>query len=190
MAERRNRFDIVRLSITLQNVKPRVARRMDVPANTHLDELHLYIQAAMGWDNDHAWGFSARRHGRVAHWSPDDFDSELDATLLDVIGFLDGKADCTYIYDFGDSWRHGIRIGRIQPARDDRSYPYLVSGTGRCPMEDIGGAWGYAEFLQAFDDPDSELRERFPDLFEEGGWDPEDAELDERRASLARFGED
>lgn len=56
MARKRNRRDIVRLSITLQYVEPRVARLMDVPLDTCLDNLHLYIQAAMGWDNDHAWG--------------------------------------------------------------------------------------------------------------------------------------
>ena len=55
MARKRNRRDIVRLSITLLHVEPKVARRMDVPLDTYLDDLHLYIQAAMGWDNDHAW---------------------------------------------------------------------------------------------------------------------------------------
>ena len=83
-----------------------------------------------------------------------------------------------------------LRIGRIQPARDDWHYPYLVSGTGRCPLEDIGGVWGYAEFLRAFDDPNSEYREYFPDWYTgDETWDPEDAELDERRSRLAQFGE-
>lgn len=190
MARKRYQRNIVRLSITLQDVKPRVARRMDVPSDTYLNDLHLYIQAAMGWDNDHVWGFDARRYGQRAHWSPDEYDDELDATLLDVIAFLRGKREFTYVYDYGDCWRHRIRIGKIQPARDDRRYPYLVSGTGRCPLEDIGGAWGYAEFLRAFEDPNSLYRECFPDLDEgDASWDPEDAELDARRSSLAYFSE-
>lgn len=188
MARKRNRRDVVRLSITLLHVEPKVARRMDVPLDTYLDDLHLYIQAAMGWDNDHAWGFDARRYGQRVVWGPEDWDDVLDETLLDVITFLKGKREFTYVYDYGDHWDHRIRIGRIQPARDDRRYPYLVSGTGRCPLEDIGGVWGYHEFMRAFDDPSSQYREYFPDLYKEGKtWDPEDADLEARRARLAPF---
>ena len=190
MVQKHSKFDIVRLSITLRHAVPKVARRMDVRANTPLEDLHLYIQAAMGWYNCHLWGFEAIRHGQRANWSLDEYDSGLQATLLGVINFLRGKPEFTYLYDYGDSWEHRIRIGKLQPARDDRRYPYLVSGTGRCPLEDIGGVWGYAEFLRAFDDPDSEYREYYPEYFQEDGtWDPEDAELEARRSSLARFSE-
>ncbi|MDE0695635.1 MAG: hypothetical protein OXH76_07350 [Boseongicola sp.] len=76
------------------------------------------------------------------------------------------------------------------PARDDRRYPYLVSGTGRCPLEEVGGVWGYHEFKRAFDDPSSQYREHFPDLYKEGKtWDTEDADLDARRSRLAPFTE-
>ena len=180
--------NIVRLSITLKYVEPKVARRMDVPLDTRLDDLHLYIQAAMGWDDDHLWGFEARRYGKRALWGPDEFLADCDGTLPDVINFLQGNQEFTYKYDYGDSWDHRIRIGKVQPARDDRRYPYLVSGTGRCPLEDIGGAWGYSEFLRGFEDPDSEYREYYPELYESyKTWDPEDAELDERRSRLAHY---
>lgn len=191
MARKRNQFDIVRLSISLRYVEPKVARRMDVPLNTHLEDLHTYIQVAMGWGNCHLWGFQATRYGHFADWSHDyDDDSELDATLLDVIDFLQGKPEFTYLYDYGDSWEHKIRIGKIQPARDSRRYPYLVSGTGRCPLEDIGGAWGYAEFLRAFKDPSSVYREYYPEYFEgDATWDTDDAGLEAKRSRLARFSE-
>lgn len=188
MARKRNQSGIVRLSITLQYVAPTAARRMDVRSDTHLEDLHLYIQAAMGWENHHLWGFQARRYGQVANWSPED-GAEFDATLLDVIAFLKGKPEFIYLYDFGDSWAHKIRIGKIQPAHDDRRYPYLASGTGRCPPEDIG-VRGYEEFLRAFENPNSEFREYHPGYFEgDVTWDPEDAELDAKRSSLARFSE-
>ena len=188
MAQKRSQFNIVRLSITLRHVQPRVARRMDVRWNTNLELLHRYIQIAMGWYNCHLWGFEARRYGQRADWSIDEYGEELDATLVDVINFLQGKPEFIYIYDYGDSWEHQIRIGKIQPARDDRRYPYLVSGTGRCPLEDIGGAWGYAEFLRAFEDPDSEYRKYYPDYFDgTDTWDPEDAGLDGKRRRLAGF---
>ena len=127
------------------------------------------------WDgtNDHAWGFDARRHEQGAHWGPEEWDEQLDA-----IAFLKGKREFTYVYHYGDRWEHRIRIGRIQPARDDRC----------CPLEDIGGVWGYRESMRAFKDPSSQYREHFPDFYREGAtWDPEDANLDARRSHLAPF---
>ena len=156
-----NRRDIVRLSITLQYVEPRVARLMDVPLDTYLDNLHLYIQAAMGWGNDHAWGFDARRYGQGAHRGPEEWDEQLDETLLDVIAFLKGKREFTYVYDYGDRWEHRIRIGTIQPARDDRRYPYLVSGTGHCPLEDSGGVWATVSSCARSRKPRFQRRIRF-----------------------------
>jgi len=188
MARKHQQPGIVRLSITLLYVEPKVARRMDVPADTYLDDLHLYIQAAMGWEDCHVWGFDARRYGRRAHWSVDDWGDSTDATLLDVIAFLQGNQECTYVYDYGDSWTHRIRIGKLQPERDDRRYPYLVSGTGRCPPEDIGGSGGYSDFLQALADPDSECRESLRGFLDGyAPWDPEDADLDARRRQLSLY---
>ncbi|WP_419913362.1 IS1096 element passenger TnpR family protein [Hoeflea sp.] len=91
MAQAGNQLDIVRLSITLRDVKPRVTRRMDVPANTCLNDLHLYIQAAMGWHNCHLWEFEAIRYEQVVTWSADSDQyfsspkSDASATVLDVI---------------------------------------------------------------------------------------------------------
>ena len=192
MAQTGNQLEIVRLSITLRDVKPKVTRRIDVLENTHLNDLHRCIQAAMGWHDCHLWGFEARRYERIADWSPDTYSGHrtLDTvvTILDVIDFLQGKPQFTYVYDYGDSWTHTIRIGKIQPAHKDRQYPYLVSGSGCCPPENIGGSWGYAEFLAAFDDPDSEFREYYPEYFDGTYiWDPEDAKLDRRRVALARL---
>jgi hypothetical protein len=48
-------------------------------------------------------------------------------------------------------------------------YPRLIEAKGRCPPEDVGGPWGYAEFLEAIADPDHErhceLKEWFADDF-------------------------
>jgi hypothetical protein len=46
---------IARLKITLDDVKPAVLRRIEVPFNIRLDRLHLAIQAAMGWTNTHLY---------------------------------------------------------------------------------------------------------------------------------------
>src|SRR3954447_14040405 len=46
---------IARLKITLDDVKPAVLRRQEVPLTIRLDRLHLVLQAAMGWTNSHLY---------------------------------------------------------------------------------------------------------------------------------------
>ena len=57
------------------------------------------------------------------------------------------------------------------------SYPYLIEASGHCPPEDIGGPWGYAEFLEAIQDP---KHKRYEELSEwvEVPFDPNDAKVD------------
>ena len=40
---------IARLKISLDDAKPAVLRRIEVPFDIRLDQLHLTIQTAMGW---------------------------------------------------------------------------------------------------------------------------------------------
>ena len=40
---------IAHLKVTLDEVKPSVLRRIEVPLTIRLDRLHLTLQAAMGW---------------------------------------------------------------------------------------------------------------------------------------------
>jgi len=67
-----------------------------------------------------------------------------------------GARSLTYRYDFSDGWEHSIRIERIADAVAGMTYPGLIEATGRCPPEDVGGPWGYREFLNAITDPDHE----------------------------------
>ena len=57
---------IVRLKVTLDDVKPAVMRRLEVPLNLRLDRLHLVLQAAIGWTNSHLWEIRVRDIG----WGP------------------------------------------------------------------------------------------------------------------------
>ena len=35
-------------------------------------------------------------------------------------------------------------------------YPLCVEGARACPPEDVGGVWGYADFLEAIQNPENE----------------------------------
>lgn len=145
---------IARLRIELDDVEPAVVRRVEVPLTIRLDRLHLVLQAAMGWTNSHFYEIRARDVG----WGrPDPLfgDGPLDASKARLIDVLEdvGTRSLKYLYDFGDGWEHSIRIERITDAVAGMAYPCLIEAAGRCPPEDVGGPWGYRDFLDAVGDP-------------------------------------
>ena len=180
---------IARLKITLDDVKPAVLRRIEVPFTIRLDRLHLAIQAAMGWTNSHLYEIRAGDVG----WGmpdPDWRDGPLDARKARLDNVLEdiGTKTLRYLYDFGDGWEHTIKIERLIDPEPGVLYPRLIDVTGRCPPEDIGGPWGYAEFLEAIDDPKherhAELKEWTADDFDPNVVDTDG--LAEEVAALAK----
>ena len=148
---------IARLKITLDDVEPKVVRRLEVPFSIRLDRLHQTLQAALGWTDTHLFEIRARDIG----WGiPDlDFgDGPLDARKATLASIVEdtGAKTLRYLYDFGDGWEHTIKIERLVDPLPGVSYPRLVEASGRCPPEDVGGPWGYAEFLNALADPKHE----------------------------------
>ena len=176
---------IARLHVTLDDVEPPVRRVLDVPAEIRLDRLHTALQAALGWADYHLWEFRA---GDVGWGIPDPGwpEGPLDARKITLWEAVEdtGAETLTYLYDFGDGWEHTIKILRFDDAEPGRKHPVLVEASGRCPPEDVGGPWGYADFLDAIADPDHEqhddAREWYPDDF-----DPKDVPLDRLKADLA-----
>lgn len=145
---------IARLHITLNDVKPPVQRRVEVPLAIRLDRLHLVLQAAIGWTNSHLYEIRARDVG----WGlpdPDFGDGPLNAKKARLIDVLEdaGTKTIKYLYDFGDGWEHTVKVERITDAIPGVAYPVLINATGRCPPEDVGGPWGHDEFLHALADP-------------------------------------
>lgn len=157
---------IARLKITLDDVKPAVQRRIEVPFNIRLDRLHLAIQAAMGWTNTHLYEIRAHDVG----WGIPDRDwgdGPLDARKANLGDVLEdvGTKTLRYLYDFGDGWEHTVKVERLIDPEPGALYPRLIEACGRCPPEDIGGPWGYAEFLGAIGNPKHERHDEFKEWF-------------------------
>ena len=64
-----------------------------------------------------------------------------------------GAKTFTYVYDFGDDWEHKVKIEKTCEPAPGAVYPRLTEASGRCPPEDVGGPWGYAEYLEAMARP-------------------------------------
>jgi Plasmid pRiA4b ORF-3-like protein len=143
---------IVQIKIKLLGVtKPPVWRRLQVRADTRLDQLHQVIQAALGWENYHMHVFSL---GEQRFGIPDPelgFSDERQVTLGELIA---GAGDrFRYTYDFGDDWQHEILVEDLLDPDPETQYPILVAAKGACPPEDCGGPWGYANLRAILADP-------------------------------------
>lgn len=75
--------DIARLKIQLDDMDLPVIRRVEVPLAIRLADLHLVIQIAMGWQNDHLYEF---RLGRGPAWGIADPNHEDHDDMLEWRG--------------------------------------------------------------------------------------------------------
>lgn len=132
---------VYQLKITLVD-RVSIWRRVQVVDDTTLAELHRILQVVMGWENYHLHRFYIYNFGELD-------EGRESAVTMAQLGLGEAGGSLGYEYDFGDGWQHEIRVEKILPLQPGRSYPVCLSGRRACPPEDVGGIWGYAEFLRA-----------------------------------------
>lgn len=180
---------IYQLKITLQGSKPPIWRRVQVKSNITLDILHEIIQTAMGWTDSHLHHFYVNgRFYSNPEFNLEETENENRIKLDRVLTALKDKF--AYEYDFGDGWDHQIVLEKILAVEPETQYPYCLKGKGNCPPEDIGGIWGYQNFLAAVQDKNHpEHAESLEQLEWIGGsFDPEEFDLAEINEGLAELG--
>jgi len=174
---------VIRISITLLDVDPAIWRRIEVPVSMTLEGFHDVVQTVMGWADYHLHHFQL---GGVMYGvsSPDDREMN-DGSKLKLWTLLeDGERVFQYFYDYGDGWCCVVVLEAVAPAAAGVAYPRLVEGARRGPPEDVGGPWGYSEFLEALAD---QKHERHTELLEwiGGEFDPQLFDIDELNRRLA-----
>ncbi len=132
------------LRVTLRDVRPAVWRRLAVPSAITLGQLHLVLQAAFDWSDDHLHDFEVRGI-RYAPASPDPVgpavfgEPSRDEELASLGRVAPRPGDVVdYTYDFGDNWQHRLEVERVELARPDVQYPECTDGAGLAPEEDTG----------------------------------------------------
>ena len=162
---------IYQFKIGIKGAKPPIWRRVQVPGNTSLAELHEIIQICMGWTDTHLHQFMI---DKGVYSPPDEDDAFLNPRPKDEAKFtLHGLAQkiqprFQYVYDFGDDWIHQIEVEKTIPSEDGSPYPVVITGRRACPPEDSGGVWGYMHMLEVLANP---LDEEYADLTEWLGGD-------------------
>jgi hypothetical protein len=79
-----------------------------------LGDLHLAIQATMGWEASHLHAFEVGNRQFGDRSVMDDVENENRRTLGDLV--KSGMRRLRYTYDFGDDWQHDILIEKTPTA--------------------------------------------------------------------------
>ena len=181
---------IYQIKVTLDESKPPIWRRILVRSDITLGQLHNVIQAVMmGWADYHLHQFIV---GETYYGVPDpDYEGFLemhDESRVRLNQIVTGEGfKFRYEYDFGDSWEHILAVEKVLPPEPGQQVPMCIKGKRACPPEDVGGVWGYAEFLEAMRDPEHEDHEMYLEWIG-GEFDPEEFDLEETNEILRGLG--
>ncbi|MBE0428108.1 MAG: plasmid pRiA4b ORF-3 family protein [Nitrospirae bacterium] len=175
---------VYQFKITLQGIKPPIWRRIQVPETCTFHDLHVAIQDVMGWSDYHLHEFEIMNTStgfKVNIGLPEDeFGKKVlvgwNQKIADYFSMENPRAD--YVYDFGDNWEHRIQLEKILPREKNVDYPVCIKGERACPPEDVGGIWGYEEFLEIIKNPG---HEEYEEMLEWAGgeFDPEHFDCEE-----------
>ncbi len=109
-----------------------------------LHDLHLIIQDAFEWDNDHMYSFfmSNKVWGRASEYSgnplgeyiPEDsfrgVSNSASATEIRDLNIKE-KSVFKHLFDYGDELVHTIEVLEIKSFDKSKNYPILIGKTGK-----------------------------------------------------------
>ena len=174
------------LKVSIRDVRPPVWRRL-VVADCSLVDLHEIIQVAIGWQQSHLYSFDVGGTSYTDHAIAPDLDME-DAARARLSHLnLEEKGKFRYTYDFGDNWEHDVLVEKVLPPEVGRPTASCLGGKRAGPPEDVGGPWGFDDFLAAIADPKHEQHDEMME-WSGGHYDPEWFDLEGVNKTLRRLG--
>lgn len=164
------------LKVELDEVDPPVWRRLRVPGSISMRGLHEVLQVTFGWAQYHLYKFEIDDTW-IGLPDPEYDMSDVIDEEVSVEEMLPGEGETfEYEYDFGDCWTHLITVESVDEIDEDVT-PECLGGENAAPPEDVGGGWGYQEFLEAIKDPKHPDHERWTNWIG-GEWDEHEFDLE------------
>ena len=186
---------ILRFRIELRETAPLVWREIEVPGDATFWDLHVAIQDAMGWQDYHLHRFTVP-HPRtkkelvfgIHNLHQDCDDPPSWGTQLAAV-FTLRNDEARYAYDFGDNWRHTVRLVDVRKRDFKACYPRCVGGARACPPEDCGGVHRFAAIVAGTMDEDT--RRWLPRGYDPARFDPVAVRFSDpsRRLAYAWYGD-
>lgn len=180
---------VLQLKLGLQDTKPPIWRRVLVPMDLNLGDLHDIIQASFDWYDGHLHQFRAGGYGGTTYGPAiEDMEYAKDESEVLISELLAAEKDrLDYDYDFGDGWEIRIDVEKVLDT-DDGQLPRCTGGRRMAPLEDSGGTWGWAAKLEILEDPKHEEHEEVRDWLEGFGYDSAE-QLDPASFSIEQINE-
>ena len=143
------------LHVAIECIHPPIWRRVAVPESFTLHQLHRVLQLVFSRLDCHLYAFEIgkRRFERPGRES--DAEKSTEFTLEDLE--LKTGQRFIYTYDFGDDWRHKVKVETFMPMPGPYDFgksPALLAGERAAPPEDTGGPPGYEMLLKARANPE------------------------------------
>jgi len=99
---------------------------------------------------------------------------------------LGARKSFVYLYGFDDGWEPRVNVEKILSPDPGLKLPQCLDGATACPLEDVGGPPGYADFLEAIRDPAHEEHDAMLQWCG-GTFDPAAFRVDHINATLRQF---
>lgn len=141
------------MRIELEDLDPPVWRRIKIGATQTLWSLHHVIQSAMGWTNSHPHEFIIKKvhYGETTDETDElgaffgnEMREESEVILSEVIH---SRSRFLYVYDFGDDWRHIVKVEKTEEVKEPIACASVIEGGGNGPPEDVGGRLGLSTVI-------------------------------------------
>ena len=120
-----------------------VRRRIAIRGDQTLADLHVALQDAFEWADDHLYAFwldGAYWSRRGVEFTEPGHAQELGdpqtrsaRVRLGDLGLEPGQK-IAYVFDFGDEWRVELTVARVD-ADDGGAYPRLLESIGKAPAQ-------------------------------------------------------
>jgi hypothetical protein len=131
----------------------RIWRRIAIHSDQTFDDLHEAIYDAFDRDDEHLYSFYFLRPGlrgrhrldgalEIGHPAAAEDDGPFsDGTIqnaaktkIESLRLTVGKT-FEYLFDYGDSWWHELKVENIDGVPDDQPYPRIVEKKGESPPQ-------------------------------------------------------
>jgi len=159
-------YAVFTVKVTLLDTEPAIWRRLSLPGNTALADLHWVLQAAFDWTNSHMHQFMHHiGTERIVYYGLPEkklfadlgfgHDTK-DENKVRLGSLFEKPGDiCHYEYDFGDSWLHAIALEEIAEESVRPVVAVCLAGERTTPPEDCGGIPGFYHNLDVLKKPRS-----------------------------------
>jgi hypothetical protein len=151
-------IDLYQLKIQMNLDGHDIWRRVFVPSTYSFRHLHFIIQTVFDWQNCHLHEFVVDREENkplkivmddnpetMEYVNLDEFETRQERFIA-VEDIFPEHGEVIYEYDFGDSWEHIITLEKV--VKSNVFQATYLEGNGERPPEDVGGVWGFEEYLR------------------------------------------